>query len=92
VEPALAKWNDHFPLHMVPRSADRLKRLAGLAFDIGTRDELVPPSQLAAMDTALSRAGVPHTFETYDGTHTSGVGQRIITKMLPFFSRTLDAR
>jgi S-formylglutathione hydrolase FrmB len=90
VEPVLAKWDDHFPLRMIPSSIDRLKRLAGLAFDIGTRDELVPPSQLATMDTALTRAGVPHTFETYDGTHTSGVGQRIITKVLPFFSRTLE--
>jgi len=85
-----AKWTEHFPLDMIPRSADRLKRLAGFAFDIGTRDELVPPSQLVTMDTALTRAGVPHTFETYDGTHTSGIGQRIITKVLPFFSRTLE--
>jgi S-formylglutathione hydrolase FrmB len=84
-----AKWTEHYPLDMVPRSADRLKRLAGLAFDVGTRDELVPPMQLAVMDTALTRAGVPHTFETYDGTHTSRIGERIITKVLPFFSRTL---
>jgi hypothetical protein len=41
------------------------------------------------MDSALTRAGVAHTFETYDGTHTSRVGERIITKVLPFFSRTL---
>jgi S-formylglutathione hydrolase FrmB len=87
-----AKWTEHYPLDMLPRSADRLKRLAGLAFDVGTRDELVPLSQLTAMDTALTRAGVPHTFETYDGTHTSRIGERIITKVLPFFSRTLDSR
>ncbi len=89
VDAVAAKWTDHFPLDMLPRSADRLKRLAGLAFDVGTRDELVPPSQLATMDTALTRAGVQHTFETYDGTHTSRIGERIITKVLPFFSRTL---
>jgi S-formylglutathione hydrolase FrmB len=92
MDAVLAKWTEHFPLDMVPRSADRLKRLAGLAFDVGTRDELVPLSQLTAMDTALTRAGVPHTFETYDGTHTSRVGERIITKVLPFFSRTLVPR
>ena len=89
VNAVLAKWTEHFPLDMVPRSADRLKRLAGLAFDVGARDELVPLSQLTAMDSALTRAGVPHTFETYDGTHTSRIGERIRTKMLPFFSRTL---
>jgi S-formylglutathione hydrolase len=89
MDAVLAKWTEHFPLDMVPRSADRLKRLAGLAFDVGTRDELVPLSQLTAMDAALTRAGVQHTFDTYDGTHTSRVGERIITKVLPFFSRTL---
>jgi S-formylglutathione hydrolase FrmB len=89
VDAVMAEWTEHFPLDMVPRSADRLKRLAGLAFDVGTRDELVPSSQLTAMDSALTRAGVAHTFETYDGTHTSRVGERIITKVLPFFSRTL---
>jgi predicted esterase len=92
MDAVMAKWTEHYPLDMLPRSADRLERLAGLAFDVGTRDELVPLSQLSAMDTALTRAGVPHTFETYDGTHTSRVGERIITKVLPSFSRTLVPR
>jgi len=87
-----AKWVEHSPFEMIASSADQLKRLAGLAFDVGTHDELVPLSQIAAMDTALTRAGVPHTFETYDGTHTSRLGERIIVKMLPFFSRTLVTR
>jgi S-formylglutathione hydrolase len=43
-----------------------------------------------AMDSALTRAGVRHTFETYDGDHTNRVAVRIATRLLPFFSRTLD--
>jgi S-formylglutathione hydrolase len=89
VDAVQAKWTEHSPFDMVPRHAERLKRLAALAFDVGTRDELVPLFQLAEMDTALTRAGVKHTFETYDGTHTSRLGERIITKVLPFFSRAL---
>jgi S-formylglutathione hydrolase len=86
------KWMEHAPYNMVPSHADHLKRLAGFAFDVGTRDELVNPIQLAQMDSAFTRAGVPHTFETYDGTHASRIGERMVTKVLPFFSRTLVAR
>jgi hypothetical protein len=42
------------------------------------------------MDSAFIRAGVKHTFETYPGDHTSGVGLRMVTRVLPFFSQTLD--
>jgi S-formylglutathione hydrolase FrmB len=89
VEAVQARWAEHSPYEMLPRYADRLKRLAGLSFDVGTRDELVPPALLFQMDTALTRAGVHHTFETYDGTHVSRIGERMITRLLPFFSRTL---
>ncbi len=87
-----AKWAEHSPYDMLPSHADHLKRLAGFAFDVGTRDELVSPAQLARLDTAFTRAGVTHTFETYDGTHTSRIGERLITRVLPFFSRTLATR
>ncbi len=90
VEAIQAEWAEHSPYDMVPTHADHLKRLAGFAFDVGTRDELVAPALLAQMDSAFTRAGVPHSYETYDGTHNSAIGARMITKVLPFFSRTLD--
>ena len=43
---------------MIAKYADRLKRLRGFMFDVGTSDQLVPPASLAAMDRALTRAGV----------------------------------
>lgn len=90
VDAVQAEWTEHSPYDMVPSHASHLKRLAGFAFDVGTRDELVPPFLLAQMDSAFTRAGVRHTFERYDGTHMSGIGERMITKVLPFFSRTLE--
>lgn len=87
---AQAEWHEHAPYDMLPRYADRLKRLHGFAIDVGTRDQLVAPSEIAALDSALVRAGVPHTYETYDGDHMSGIGLRMTTRVLPFFSRTLD--
>ena len=90
VPAAQAEWQEHAPYDMLPRYVDRLKRLHGLAFDIGDHDQLVPPSQIAAMDSALTHAGVSHVYETYDGDHTSAIGLRMTTRVLPFFSRTLD--
>jgi S-formylglutathione hydrolase FrmB len=90
VPTVMGEWIEHSPYDMVPRYAEKLKRLRGFAFDVGTRDQLVPPSTIAAMDSALKRMGVPHTYETYDGDHASGIGLRMTTKVLPFFSQTLD--
>jgi len=64
--------------------------LRGVTFDVGRSDQLVPTAALAAIDSALTRAGVTHTFETYDGDHVNRVRQRVATRVLPFFSRTLD--
>ena len=75
---------------MIPTYADKLKRLRGFMFDGGLSDNLVSPASLAAMDSAFTRAGVRHTYETYDGDHTNRVAARLATSVLPFFSRTLD--
>jgi len=77
-------------LSMIPNYADKLKRLRGFMFDGGLSDNLVSPASLAAMDAAFTRAGVRHTYETYDGDHTNRVAARLATSVLPFFSRTLD--
>jgi S-formylglutathione hydrolase FrmB len=90
VSNALDQWIAHEPLTMIPSHADKLKRLRGFMFDGGLSDNLVPPASLAAMDSAFTRAGVRHTYETYDGDHTNRVAARLATSVLPFFSRTLD--
>jgi S-formylglutathione hydrolase len=90
VDSVYAKWVDHAPLDMIPSHADRLKRLRGFMFDVGLSDELVSPASQMAIDSALTRAGVRHTFETYDGDHMNRLAIRVATRLLPFFSRTLD--
>ena len=87
---AFEQWHANEPLSMVPTYADKLKRLRGFMFDGGLSDNLVSPASLAAMDSAFTRAGVRHTYETYDGDHTNRVAARLATSVLPFFSRTLD--
>jgi S-formylglutathione hydrolase FrmB len=89
-EAAFARWVAHAPLDMIPSHASALKRLRGVMFDVGLSDQLVPTAALAAIDSALTRADVTHTFETYDGDHVNRVAVRLATRVLPFFSRTLD--
>jgi enterochelin esterase-like enzyme len=86
----LDRWVANAPYDMIPRYREKLLRLRDFAFDVGLSDNLVPSATLAAMDSAFTRAGVKHTYETYDGDHTNRVGLRMITRVLPFFSRTLD--
>jgi hypothetical protein len=74
---------------MIPSHRDNLLRLRAIQFDIGLQGELVPPSEVMMIDSAFSRAGIPHTFETYAGTHTDRMRDRLATRVLPFFSRVL---
>jgi enterochelin esterase-like enzyme len=92
VEAVFETWRANAPYDMIPRYRDKLLRLRGLAFDVGTGDALVPPASLAELDSAFTRAGVKHTFETYDGDHVNRIGLRMVTRVLPFFSQTLDFR
>ena len=85
----LARWDAHSTLLMVPRYAATLRRLRGIAFDIGDHDQAVPPAEMFAMDSAMRRAGVPHTFETYDGDHVSKIHDRLVQRVMPFFTRVL---
>ena len=34
--------------------------------------------------------GIAHEFEIYEGTHTSRIAERLETKVLPYFTRTLS--
>ena len=39
----------------------------------------------------LTRLGIKHQFESYDGDHGSRIRERFLTKVLPFFSANLAA-
>jgi hypothetical protein len=90
VDAVYRQWVEHAPFNMIASHTEQLKRLRGFMFDVGLSDQLVSPRSLAAMDTALTKAGVRHTYETYDGDHTNRIAARLAVRLLPFFSQTLD--
>jgi hypothetical protein len=88
VQPAIAaKWVANSPLAMVPQYVTSLKKLHAIAMDLGLQDGLLATNQ--EMDQSLTQLGVTHTFETYEGDHTSRVKERFETQVLPFFSNQL---
>jgi hypothetical protein len=42
------------------------------------------------MDEELTRLGVPHKYETYQGDHTNHIKDRWEQNVLPFFSQNLS--
>jgi S-formylglutathione hydrolase FrmB len=88
VQPEIAaKWLANSPLVMVDQYVPNLKRYRAIAIDVGDKDPLGASN--VDLDKALTRLGVAHTFEQYDGDHTNRVGARFPSHLLPFFSKQL---
>ncbi len=86
----LSQWSANMPIVTVPQHIPELRRLHALAFDAGIKDEFKSiPASLVVLDEKLNSYRIAHTYETYDGTHTSRVPERLSTQVLPFFSRNL---
>ena len=82
------KWAANSPVAMLDQYVFNLKKYKAIALDVGLQDSLLASNRL--MDEALTRFGVLHTFETYEGDHGNRVPQRLEEKVLPFFSNVLS--
>jgi S-formylglutathione hydrolase len=84
----VARWDANAPLAMLDQYVTNLKQISAIALDVGTKDPLLVSIQ--DFDGRLTLFGVPHTFETYDGNHISGIQERLEKKVIPFFSANLS--
>ncbi|MEP7352033.1 MAG: alpha/beta fold hydrolase [Acidobacteriota bacterium] len=82
-----AKWIANSPLLMVDQYVPNLKRYRAIMIEVGTRDPFVTLN--TQLEQALTRLGVQHKFETYDGDHGSGIKVRFAENLLPFFTANL---
>lgn len=88
IQPLIAaKWVTNSPLVMVDQYVPNLKRYQAIALDVGTEDPFLTTN--SQLDQALTRLGVAHKFESYEGTHGNRITVRFATKVLPFFSENL---
>jgi len=86
-----AEWSANMIVPQCDQYRANLALLRGLRFDVGKQEQF--PSILAGardFDQALSRLGIRHQFEEYEGTHLSGIAKRMETAVLPFFSQVLQ--
>jgi len=91
-ETAYAKWRSKMPLYMIDENQQNLLKLRGIFIDYGQKEEFSHiriTSQL--FSKALSERSIPHIFEIYEGgDHGNKIKQRVETRLLQFFSNTLD--
>jgi enterochelin esterase-like enzyme len=88
IQPLIAaKWTTNSPLVMVDQYVPNLKTYRAIAIDVGTQDPFLTTN--TELDQALTRLGVTHKFESYEGTHGNRITARFAAKVLPFFSENL---
>jgi S-formylglutathione hydrolase len=85
----VAKWAANAPLAMIDQYTPSLKSYRAIGMDIGTRDGLLGANQ--ELHQSLTRFGVVHAYEEYDGDHTNRRAESIEMNVLPFFSENLSA-
>lgn len=85
-----ARWWSNMPLVTLDQHILNLKQLRGLGFDAGNKDEGIAAA-ITKLDSSLNNYGLKHDFEIYEGDHLNRIGERIVQKMLPFFSQRLSA-
>lgn len=87
---AYVRFQAKLPVNMVAEYTSNLLSLRGIYIDYGVQEEFshIPAGSLA-LSRELSEHGIPHTFEVYQGDHNRRIPERLETRVLPFFSRTL---
>jgi len=75
-------------LYTIEQYIPNLKKLKAIAMDAGQQDVGISNSTRKLHDL-LSKYDIHHMYESYQGNHTSHIGERIRTRTLPFFSKHL---
>lgn len=83
----LAKWTANAPLAFIDQYVRDLRAYKAIAIDVGDQDGL--RIDTAKLHDVFDKYGIKHTFEVYQGTHTSAVAVRFQNHVLPFFSENL---
>ena len=90
-QPAYGRWRANTILDMLPDHVDDLRRLRAIGFDVGRQDQYrFIPITTRTLARELTRLGVRHRFEEYEGDHASRRGERMVSRVLPFFDDALD--
>jgi len=84
---AAARWVANSPAVMIDQYIPNIKMYKAVAMDVGLQDPLFKSIQ--DFNATLTRLGITHSFETFEGGHSDHLKDRIEQKVLPFFSNNL---
>lgn len=88
VQPLVAvKFAANSPYAMLDQYVPNLKKYSAIMLDVGLQDNLITSNKLLV--DAMTRFGIVHTYETYEGDHNNKVPQRLEERVVPFFAKHL---
>ena len=87
IEARWRKWLQHDPVQLVSKYRKELNSMKGIYIDCGWRDQYNIHYGCRQLSRQLTRAGISHRYEEFDGTH-SGIDYRMDVS-LPFLYRAL---
>ena len=88
VQPLVAaKWSANSPLVMVSQYVPSLKQHGAIILDVGDKGTLNTTN--VELDKELTRLGIPHVFEQYEGDHGNRIAARLQNNLMTFFSQQL---
>lgn len=91
VDPAIAaRFAVNSPQAMIPSHVGALRKITAITMDVGEQDGLIGANR--TLSETMTRYGVEHTFETYEGDHGNRIPERFEQNVLPFFSEHLRTR
>jgi enterochelin esterase-like enzyme len=91
LQPLIAeKWTTNSMLLTADQHVPALKSFRAIMLDVGNEDGLEAAN--TQLDAALTRLGVAHNYEIYEGTHGNKVGQRFVENVLPLFAEHLELK
>ncbi len=87
----LAAFQAHILTTALPSLVENALQLKGIFIEYGAEDEFTNiPVGARALSDAMARAGIPHTLETFAGSHGDHVKARIRDSAVPWFSTHLS--
>lgn len=85
----LAEWSANSPNLMVHQYIPALKGYRAMALDAGDQDTGIAAA-VTELHGVLDEYGIAHGYEIYEGDHLNRIEERLVKKVLPFFSEQLD--
>jgi S-formylglutathione hydrolase len=84
VADVMAAWSASAPVYMLHQYLPALKTYRAIVIDAGDQDPVT--TGIPRLHELMENYGIRHSFEIYPGDHVNRIGERLTSKVLPFFA------